>query len=287
MKTILKYLLIAGFIISFGTSCSEDDLGKSIIDTSTPELNEIDQYIRKVFVKPYNIDVIYRWDERENDKYYNLTPPKMELVEPMLRAIDTAWIEPYVIHGGEFFFKTYCPKQINMVGSPGVNSDGTITQGTAEGGIKIVLYQVNDFDRKNKTMLLRYFHVMHHEFGHILHQKKFYDEKYQNITGGYISEWYSKSDDYAWQEGFITPYSMSSPDEDFVEIIATMLTHSKAEWDQMLADIAAKSSKHAAGVEKIREKEAIVIDYFKNSWKIDIFALQEEIYKRVTKIVNG
>lgn len=286
MKSTLKYILFSGLFIFLLSSCSDDDLGKSIINTTPPELNEVDEYIREVFVSPYNIDVIYRWDERENDKYYNLVPPKMELVQPMLEVIDTAWIQPYVMFGGEIFFKTYCPKQINMVGSPGVNNDGTITQGTAEGGIKIVLYQVNDFDRKNITTLLRYFHVMHHEFGHILHQKKFYSRDYQNITGGYISEWYSVSDSDAWKKGFITPYSMSSPDEDFVEIIATMLTRSNNEWENYLNSISALSADHAEGVKKIRMKQAIVVNYFKTSWNIDIFKLQAEIYTRINKIVN-
>jgi len=281
----LKYIL-AVCIVAVFAACSEDDLGPSIIDTSTPERTELEQWIVDTYTIPYNIEVFYRWDERETDRYYYLIPPKLEFVYPMLDIVERAWINPYVRKGGLEFFKQYCPKQIYLTGSPGVNDDGTITQGTAEGGIKIVLYQINDFNKKDKTMLLRYFHIMHHEFGHILHQNKFYDSTYQSITSGYTSEWYLKEEYEAYQLGYITNYAMASPDEDFVEMIAMMLTRSKTEWEDFLKAIENRGEVYAAAVVNIRKKEAIVIDYFKNSWGIDIFELQADIYEQIEIIMQ-
>jgi len=273
-------------MIIFFTACSEDDLGPTIIPPGPPERTELDYWILDTYTKPYNIEVLYKWDEREVDRYYQLVPPRLEFVYPMLDIVERAWINPYVRNGGLEFFMEYCPKQIYLTGSPGVNDDGTITQGTAEGGVKIVLYQINDFDKKNKTMLLRYFHIMHHEFGHILHQNKFYDSTFQSITSGYTSEWYLKEDVEAYPLGYVTNYAMASPDEDFVEIIAMMLTRTKAEWDNFLLDIEKRGPEFAAGVVLIKRKQAIVVDYFTNSWGIDIFKLQADINEQIEIIMH-
>ena len=50
--------------------------------------------------------------------------------------------------------------------------------GTAEGGKKITLYNVNDLNVKKiniEKLNNYYFETMHHEFAHILHQKRNFD----------------------------------------------------------------------------------------------------------------
>ena len=52
--------------------------------------------------------------------------------------------------------------------------------GTAEGGKKITLYEVNSLDFENvdiEVLNEYYFKTMHHEFAHILHQKRNYDHR--------------------------------------------------------------------------------------------------------------
>ena len=62
--------------------------------------------------------------------------------------------------------------------------------GTAEGGMKITLYNVNDInpDKIDINLLNEYyFQTMHHEFAHILHQTKNYDPAFDRITENAIS----------------------------------------------------------------------------------------------------
>src|SRR5258708_13277535 len=67
-------------------------------------------------------------------------------------------------------------------------------------------------------------HTMHHEFGHILHQNVLYPVSFKTISTGYTGNWYNISDAQARQMGFITSYAQAAPDEDFVEMISSMLT---------------------------------------------------------------
>ncbi len=276
-----KLLILIICIPGFFYSCTDDELGDSIIDLNPSELNEIDQYIRDNYTKDYNIEVIYKWDYAGSELSKKLIPVKDILVIPTLDVIKRAWIEPYVQIGGSLFFKKLVPKQIFLIGSPGVNENGTQILGTAEGGIKITLYQINAFNKKDRELLLRYFHVMHHEFGHIFHQNKPYPSDFKTITqSSYTTSWYNISDQTANEKGYVTAYAMASPDEDFVEIIGMLLTHSNDEWEDFLNSIPKE------GRDVIRKKENYVADYFKKSWKIDIYELQELIAKTINQIVT-
>ncbi|MCL3780316.1 hypothetical protein EMN47_07905 [Prolixibacteraceae bacterium JC049] len=274
---LIKYFIFACCATLFFACDSDDDLGESNI-TINVQRNEIDQWILDNLTKPYNIEVKYKWDDSElpNDKV--LTPPSMDKVIPFLEVLKNVWIESYEQAGGGTFVRKYVPKQIILVGSKSFNDNGTITQGTAEGGRKVVLYQINEFKKSDKEFLKRLFHVMHHEFGHILHQQVLYPDEYKMITpAGYTAAWMNVSLQDALNEGFITPYAKNIIDDDWVEMIATMLTNSKAEYDAIVAQASANGQKI------IREKESYLAAYFDQVWNIDIYALQTDIHNRISQ----
>lgn len=286
MKSKIKYLFTACLLGSVICSCSDDnDFGSSVIPDAEKVTSETDIYIRDNYIVPYNITVTYKWNYSESDVSKMLVPPKEELVRPLMEVVSKAWIDPYLIadskSDGRFIFRKYRPGQFFLVGSPAVNTDGTITQGTAEGGRKITLYQVNDFNRDNSEMFNRYFHVMHHEFAHILHQTTEFATEYQNISKGlYTPTWFNYSDAYANERGFITNYAMAEYHEDFVEMAAVMLTHTKAEWDKILADLP------DSGRSIVKQKEVYVVDYFQNVWGINIYDMQAIISGKIQEILN-
>ncbi len=282
-KYIFLFILLSSLIFS---SCDNDDIKDySVVEIPEESTNTTDIYINKNFIKPFNIDVKYKWNFTESDKAKNLVPPKEELIIPFLEVVLKAWIDPYVEisekSGGIFLFPKYVPKMLFLLGSSGYNNDGTVTQGTAEGGKKIVLYEINKFDAQNTSVMQRYFHVMHHEFAHILHQTTEFSTEYQTISKGlYTSTWYLYDNEYANNNGFITNYAMSEYHEDFVEMIAMMLTRTKEEWDELM------ESMPESGKPQLLQKEQYVIDYFKNVWNIDIFELQEIINERLDEIIS-
>lgn len=111
--------------------------------------------------------------------------------------------------------------------------------GTAEGGLKITLYNVNELDVNNPNIDFLntwFFKTMHHEFAHILHQTKNYSTDFNLISTDYQGpSWLNlESDEIANTMGFITRYASFSPDEDFVEIISNYITHDADYWENVL-----------------------------------------------------
>ncbi|WP_282037492.1 zinc-binding metallopeptidase [Saccharicrinis aurantiacus] len=278
IKAIKAYFYITAIIFACSACNKEEQLSESRLDDSPQELSELDQWLRDVFL-PYNLEVKYKWEDYEGDFTKNLVPPAEDKVKPLMDVMDKVWIKCYEEEGGEEFIKSYIPKLLYLLGGAGVNPEGTVVQGTAEAGRKIVLYEVNKFDYSDASRINRFFHVMHHEFAHILHQKILYDAAtYEEISKGkYRSDWsnVSNSDLESYLgEGFVSPYSMSSRDEDFVEVIAYILTRTKEEWEAYI-------TQPEANIEKLRAKESIVVNYFKNVWNIEIFELQSLIAEKI------
>lgn len=280
MNKIL-YIYIA-IVASFCFSCTSknEDVSTLVSGLGGEVLPKqpIDTWLETTFTKPYNIEVKYRWDPYEVPLDRTLVPPLVSQVQPAMEAVKSIWIDPYEKEAGSTFIKTFCPKQYVLVGSANWNGNGTITLGTAEGGRKVVLYQINDFSKKDVAGVKQMLHTIHHEFGHILHQNILYPLAYKQITpGSYTSQWYNVDDATASSLGFITTYAMSGADEDFVEMIATMLVDGKAGFDAKVNAITSTTGKAA-----LRQKEQIVVDYFKNAYGIDFRSLQTRTQDAIT-----
>lgn len=265
-------------------SCSSDDkLGDSITKIPQGPKTELDKWIRTNFTEPHNIEVIYKWVDEETELGKNLIPPEEQLILPFLEILKEVWIDTYIEKGGLTFFNKLTPKQIQLIGSPNINNDGTITQGTAEAGIKIVLYEVNKFNTENKKKFLRFFHVIHHEFAHITHQNIMFDNSvFGEITpGGYRSDWMNLNDTKALELGFITPYASMNSTEDFVEIVATILTTSPTEFKNLI-----NSVENTTGKEALKMKIDFVVNYYKKEWNIDLYDFQIRMDEVIEDILN-
>jgi hypothetical protein len=283
------YLILVSGIVLF--SCSEKSLDKqSIFDTESTQLfppNDFDNWILKNYTKPYNIDLKYRFEDKESNNTYNLAPVVYDKAIALAKMIKYLWIESYaeLFDGNEIFIKTYCPKVIFMVGSPAYNSSGSIVLGTAEGGLKITLYNVNsiNLDKINIEQLnYWYFKTMHHEFAHILHQTKNYPPEFNLISNDYqSSSWVNVTDQDALDMGFVSPYASSETQEDFVEIISIYVTNTKEYWDTNIIGNASDEGKA-----KIQQKLSVVKDYLTTSWGIDLDKLRDIVQRRSADITT-
>ena len=206
MERIIKYLccLLAATLAL--VACDKEDLGASDIRVPAFDydaLSQTDKYIYDNYTVPYNIDVVYRWNQGDmssDDMRRNLVPPREEQVEPFLQMIKTVWVDTYASEVGAQTLRAYVPKVLLLTGSASYNDDGSTTEGTAEGGRQIVLYSVNDFNFQ-LDQIMSYAHVMHHEFAHILHQTVEYDPEFENITPAYSSSWMQMNDQTARSKG--------------------------------------------------------------------------------------
>jgi substrate import-associated zinc metallohydrolase lipoprotein len=255
----------------------------------------VDQWLYDTLTVPYNIATKYKWDQFELELNKTIVPPKEEKIIPVMRAVKKVWIEPYVAQGGELFFKKYAPKFFVLAGSANWNLDGSITLGTAEGGRKVVLYLLNDF--RNKTMPgyvpadsvipKQMFHVIHHEFGHILDQNIRRPVEFDAITKGfYTADWINTNDAEARKDGFVTAYALSSPFEDFVEMISIMLIEGRTGFDNIVNSISGTSTRGTTASQakaRLREKETLVVNYFRQAWNIDFYTLQTRVRTAIEK----
>jgi substrate import-associated zinc metallohydrolase lipoprotein len=232
----------------------------------------LDFWIDKNYVDPYNIEVKYKWDPYELNYAKNLVPVLESQVEPVMTAVRDIYIKPYEQVAGNSFIKKYSPKLFQLAGSAEYNENGTVVLGQAEGGRKIVLMVINQFDKANVAEVQRMLHTIHHEFAHILHQIHAYPVEWKGLNPDKITAaWFNTTDEEANTQGLVTAYAKASPDEDFVETVAVLLVNGQAYFDAIVNNpYVPQASKKI-----LRQKESIVVDFYQKEYNIDFRKLQE------------
>lgn len=283
----IKYWLLATAMVFVFGACSKDDEPNpdmSVINMGKGKQNDFDKYLEKTFVDTYNINFIYKWEDVESDMAYALVPANYENSIKMANLIKYLCLDAYEEVAPSGFLKKYFPKMFVMVGSAGYRNNGTYVLGTAEGGLKITLYMINDLDVEDVSRLYsHYFRTIFHEFSHILHQTKSFTTDFDKISatdyvGGSWNEAWTNKQDERWAKGFISDYSTKETNEDFVELIAHYITYTPEEWETMLVDAG------SVGSAIIKEKMTIVKSYMKDVWSIDMDDLREAIDSRAKKL---
>lgn len=286
MKHYIYILMLAVTVGLSLISCSDDGPeGPTIFPTIAPQRDNLDLWLQNNYTSPYNIDFKYKMEDIESDYTYTLVPADSAKSAKLAIIIKYLWLDSYAEVMGQDFVKSNVPRVIHLVGSPAYNSNGTMVLGTAEGGLKVTLYMVNNLTNSilesYDAMTEYYFHTMHHEFTHILNQKKPYDTSYNKITeSGYVSgNWYQKADSTAYKLGFVTPYAMSEGAEDFAEMLSTYITHTPEYWQSTIIDNARTYGGNTA-VEALEKKLELIRNYMKESWNCDIDVLRATILRR-------
>lgn len=288
MKYILYTLLIA-LIYGLAACNNDEDIDKAHSIFSTEEIarSNFDKWLLNNYTDPYNIELKYRLEDNESDMSHVLVPAEFTKSVVLAKIVKHVWIEAYdEITGNPNFLRQFIPKTIHFIGSPAYEDNGTIVLGTAEGGMKITLYNVNDINPEEIDMDMLneyYFKTMHHEFAHILHQIKNYDPAFDRVTeSGYIgSDWYMIRDADALKLGFVTPYAMSESREDFVENISVYITNTESYWNNMLKNAGEQ------GRAIIQQKFEIAYSYMEQTWGINLNDLREIVLRRQDEIADG
>ena len=168
MKKYYIYILTAVLPILWGACNNGDDIDTkhSIFSTEPMEHNGFDEWLLANYTYPYNVDFKYRMQDIESDHKYNLVPADYDKSVALAKIIKHVWMEAYTELAGPAFLRSYVPKTFHLIGSPAYDSSGTKVLGTAEGGKKITLYEVNSLDFENvdiEVLNEYYFKTMHHE----------------------------------------------------------------------------------------------------------------------------
>lgn len=281
-----KILISSLLLVVITISCrKEDNLDVALngLGGDTWKRTALDNWIYDSLTVPYNIELKYKWDQSEFDMSYDLVPPREDMVIPVARAIRMLWIEPYNEEAGtDLFMKMYAPKQVVLAGVPAVNLNGIADGGMAEDGLRIILYNINWIGDNNRDIANSMMHLLHHEFAHILYQEKAYPAEFNKITASsYTSVWFSDDTD-PLKLGFVSSYARKNPGEDFAEMVSQMLIMGKDEYEAYLHTVPGNDD----GIQKLRDKEALVVQYFKDAYQIDFYSLQAHVQLAKKRYLN-
>ncbi|MGM9764445.1 MAG: putative zinc-binding metallopeptidase [Candidatus Cryptobacteroides sp.] len=301
----LKHILLVTAAMVMLASCYKDEPDRSQTiydDTDLPQRNEFDRWLLKNYTFPYNIEFNYLYNDKLTNNNYNVIPATRENSQAMAILIKNVWLDAYVETAGENFIKNNSFRVFQLIGSPQYDGQGKIVLGTAEGGIQVTLFRINELDieniyvnqddpyRNHSALPLDlnywYFHTMHHEFCHILTQKKNYSTDFQAISAGkyHSADWVNVEDKDAAKEGFVTGYASGEYNEDFAEVYSTYVTSSDAAWKAILANGVVDGDD--SGKVAIEQKLEIIRSYLLDSWGIDLEALRTVVLRRSSEAAS-
>jgi substrate import-associated zinc metallohydrolase lipoprotein len=249
MKKITYILSLTALLLVMSSCRSEDDFTESIFNTDIPVVDNtkttapFDQWLYDNFLKPYNVEIQYRFNFTASDMNFQLTPAEYGRSQLLAHFIRYLFYDVYTEYAGEVFMKRYGPRMFHFIGSTGYSpTTGTEVLGTASGGVKITLYNVNEIKPWSEDVVYtgddvevlneRIFHTMHHEFSHILHQTKSYPITFGQVTSGTYDpiDWQERDSTTTHQLGYMTHYASSASYEDFVETLSCTITDTDARW---------------------------------------------------------
>ena len=249
MKKTLYILCMSLLVLTYSSCRSEDDFTESIFNTdiavvdTTKTTAEFDQWLYDNFLVPYNVEVQYKFNFTASDMNFQLTPAEYNRSQLLAHFIRYLFYDVYTKFAGENFMKSYGPRMFHFIGSTGYSpTTGTEVLGTAAGGVKITLYNVNEIKPWSENVVYtpddvevlneRIFHTMHHEFSHILHQTKSYPITFGQVTSGSYDpiDWQERDSVTTHQLGYVTHYASSATYEDFVETLSGIITDTDHRW---------------------------------------------------------
>lgn len=282
----INFALACGLALGVSlTSCKDTDA----VDPNRPikpvktSPTAFDIWLRDNYLGNYNIDFKYKMEDIERDLDKNLIPASLYQSMRMAKVVRHVWLGSYDEVAGKDFMRSYSPRILSMIGSASFNGNGTITLATAEAGLKVVLYRVNELEPSSVERLNdMFFHTMHHEFAHILHQNVKWAQEYNLISAeGYSpSAWHNRSFADAAKLGFISQYAGSQAREDIAEVTARYITNTPEDWKRW-NDVAGDEGK-----KKLEQKINIMKDYMRSVWHIDMDQLKEVCRRRGEEAVN-
>lgn len=285
-KKFWTFLLIGA--VTAVTACYPDEEVAAPVKEHTLSEDPLDQYIQENFLDEFGIAVRYKFVDRYVDQNKRVTPPKLNVVVPMLDFLTEFWIEPFTdVANGNRFFRSHVPAEIILIGSTMYNADGTVTLGTADAGARITLTEVNFVNVDDQSWVFRQLGTIYHEFAHIVHQRYNLPPAWQEISPqGYTSlgSWYNLTDEEALQRGFVSPYGTSTFNEDFAEVVAFLLfrpdfftRYIEDEPNCATVDCAARNEGRAM----LRRKYNAVLEHYEQNTGVDLLQVRAIIQSKL------
>lgn len=266
---LLQRAVVTITLASFMACYPDESLNVPVTPSTVVIETDLDKRIEEEFVKEYNMAIRYRFVDRYIQPTQRVAPPRLEVVGPMLDFIQKFWIDPFLeVQNGEAYFRSHVPSEVVLLGGLIFNANGTVTLGTADAGAQITFTDVNSIDPTDKAWEELQLQTVYHEFAHIVHQKHKLPTDFEKIAiTGYTSagSWFTLTDEEALDRGFVSPYSTSSPNEDFAETVAFFLYNTDFVTEFLTDEpncTTAECETRNAGRERIRQKVTAIKEHY-------------------------
>ena len=282
-------------LLSLASCNKDDDFTASIYDTSVQAVDtnattrDFDQWLYDNFTKPYNVEVQYKFNLPASDYSFQLAPASYDKSQLLSYFIKYLFYDVYTKYAGDNFMKQYGPRIFHFIGSSGYSPrNGTEVLGLASGGVKITLYNLNEmksytpgvlYDENDIDVLNeKYFHTMHHEFSHIMHQTKSYPVTFGQVTSGTYDpiDWHERDSVESHRLGYVTHYASSANYEDFVETLSCIITDTDYRWMMRIINASAPGWREGDKKQVINLIDSLGIDMNKAGTHWNNFTLYDE-----------
>jgi substrate import-associated zinc metallohydrolase lipoprotein len=286
MSTKIYFRLCALIVLLAATgSCKKDKFEKVDFSDLNPDETAtntaLDQWLKTTFLDEYNINVIYHYHRYYHESDRNVSPPKVETVQPMMTTVLDGYIQPYRDIAGVTFIRTNVPKEFVLYGSTSYDAAGIGYAGTASGGVRVNLFGL-DFFSLSPSFVTSRLNVIHHEFTHILNQRYLMPADFPLITASsYKATWTSTPLDTAHKYGYVSSYASQNPAEDFAEMTSALLVKGQSWFDNWV-----KTTTSTVGQAALRAKESSVVNYFNSSLNVDFRALQKKVQLYIKNVLK-
>lgn len=311
MKNIFRILILFAVSTLF-VQCNTDDSNSDYVAPTDPNIsNPNDQYLYsnagKSFFERYGTATRWRWDDNFIRPDQRATPIRSEFVIPTTKVVDHLWIGPYVEsgEGGKRLLEKLFPPEIVYIGSYIYKDDGSRLLGFAEGGARITLLNLNTLDFTDKDWFANpsggILTTLHHEFSHIVHQNFGIPVGFNTISDKYLGPgWVNlpgDGRDDAIKLGMVRDYATSSEFEDFCEIISHLLVVDPAVFEEDFitqedcstyttpGDVI-NCQELNAGRLLIKQKVDLVVEYYKNTFNIDLIQVRDILQSRLNNVIE-
>ena len=276
MKKILYTFLALSFL-----GCNNDDKlsDESVIIRNGEESqslnpqNDLDKYLDETFAKPYNIQILYRFLEREISRIYTYTPTKYNKAIEFANVFNYLFIEPYVKLTSKPFMKEHSFNTLILIGEPAsdykndrwVNEWNLNTKNYLRAGF-ITAYSSFDHDEDFVELLARYIVYYNASLDcNCATTNSSLDTNGDGFDDTLYNAWKAKFSNYgSTLSEYYTPYESTSV------------------WEEVLkkADRKIRPTETYTGKQKIEQKIAIMKKYLQDEWNINLDELRAEIRSR-------
>ncbi|WP_018029179.1 putative zinc-binding metallopeptidase [Porphyromonas somerae] len=317
-KQLITLLLPLMMIIAGCQNAKLSDTSVLAPAAETTNESELDQWITQSITQPYQIEVLYRWDEKELLGTY-VYPPQEEKVKSVLETVKYLFLESFELPaiGDLHYLKGKLPIRIKMYGGSNLDPNGVeLLYNPLGTPVEMCIYNVNSFDPSDPEKVFLLMRSVFHQFAKRMLELYPYDrDKFYRISGHrYLSSTepiaiplsYQQSykerfglDTYAGRRGCYTMYALLSPEDDMAEMISATLLSTPQEIEYLFEEtsipdgdpnpeVAERYAREAAlAHNELLEKQAFLSQYIKVHWGLDLTKAEVTILRRVAQFIQS